>query len=255
MTLLHGGPGAPGHMAPVARRLQDEFRVMELFERRSGPVPLSVALHVHDVEAAVADVVGDERCAVIGFSSGVVTALSFAACNPGRVGAVVVIGSCTFSIAAREELKRRLTRRMDRAALERLGELERLTDPEVRIAEQARLVTPFYLVDPIGAPEEVWLDGRGHMETWRDMLRLQEEGLHPEEFQTIRAPVLMLHGSEDPHPGELIRDSLAAVIPQIEYVELERCGHYPWLERPAHEEFFRILATWLDDLPGRDASL
>ena len=77
------------------------------------------------------------------------------------------------------------------------------------------------------------------------MLRLQGEGLYPAAFRSIRSPVLMLHGAADPHPGALIRASLAPHLPQLEYREWERCGHYPWLERAVREEFFSVLREWL----------
>jgi pimeloyl-ACP methyl ester carboxylesterase len=59
----------------------------------------------------------------------------------------------------------------------------------------------------------------------------------------------MLHGAHDPHPGAMIRTSLAPHLPQLEYVEWERCGHYPWHERHAREEFFATLRDWLVRLP------
>ena len=43
----------------------------------------------------------------------------------------------------------------------------------------------------------------------------------------------------------MIRASLAPYIPQLEYREWERCGHYPWLEKSTHDEFFSVLRTWL----------
>ena len=49
VILLHGGPGASGHMAPVARVLADSCRVLEPFQRPSGGEPLSVARHVEDL--------------------------------------------------------------------------------------------------------------------------------------------------------------------------------------------------------------
>ena len=55
----------------------------------------------------------------------------------------------------------------------------------------------------------------------------------------------MIHGAVDPHPGPMFRDSLLPVLPQLEYAELERCGHYPWRERYAREEFWRVLRAWL----------
>ena len=56
----------------------------------------------------------------------------------------------------------------------------------------------------------------------------------------------MLHGADDPHPGPAIRDSLRPHLPQLEYREWDRCGHYPWLERAAREEFLVVLREWLD---------
>ena len=82
-------------------------------------------------------------------------------------------------------------------------------------------------------------------ETWDDMVRLQNKGVYPSSFAAIKSPVLMLHGAVDPHPGEMIRASLAPYIPQLEYREWERCGHYPWLEKATHDEFFSVLRTWL----------
>ena len=55
----------------------------------------------------------------------------------------------------------------------------------------------------------------------------------------------MLHGAADPHPGLMIRASLEPYLPQLEYHEWERCGHYPWLERAVRDEFFSVLRAWL----------
>ena len=77
------------------------------------------------------------------------------------------------------------------------------------------------------------------------MVRLQQEGVYPGAFSAIDAPVLMLHGSYDPHPGEMIRAGLEQHLPQLEYHELERCGHYPWREKAVRDEFFAVLRGWL----------
>lgn len=63
-----------------------------------------------------------------------------------------------------------------------------------------------------------------------------------------RHVVLMLHGRDDPHPGKATRDLLAESIPHIEYIEYERCGHEPWLERHAKKPFLDDLKTWLRTL-------
>jgi pimeloyl-ACP methyl ester carboxylesterase len=79
------------------------------------------------------------------------------------------------------------------------------------------------------------------------MVRLQNEGVYPAAFASIKSPVLMLHGAEDPYPGQMIRASLVRYIPQLEYREWNRCGHYPWLEKAARDEFFSVLRNWLAD--------
>ena len=84
------------------------------------------------------------------------------------------------------------------------------------------------------------------------MLRLQEDGIYPAAFEAIAAPALMLHGDADPHPGKMIRDSLASTIAHLEYRELARCGHYPWLETAAREPFYALLREWIE-AAGRKA--
>jgi len=88
-------------------------------------------------------------------------------------------------------------------------------------------------------------DKRAHQETWNDMLKLQEDGVYPAAFAKIRLPVLMLHGQYDPHPGRMIYDCLKAYLPQLEYHELQNCGHSPWREKSARQEFFSVLLSWL----------
>ena len=88
-------------------------------------------------------------------------------------------------------------------------------------------------------------DAKSHTETWADMVRLQETGIYPAAFAAITAPVLMLHGKFDPHPGQLIRASLLPYLAHLDSHEFERCGHYPWLERAAKQEFRTVLRNWL----------
>jgi pimeloyl-ACP methyl ester carboxylesterase len=77
------------------------------------------------------------------------------------------------------------------------------------------------------------------------MLRLQTDGTYPAAFAAIKVPVLMVHGTFDPHPGRLILESLRPHLSQLEYRELEHCGHYPWLEKSAANIFFSIVPEWL----------
>ncbi len=246
VVVLHGGPGAPGHMAPVARGLADAFRVWEPWQRRAGGEPLTVARHVADLRELITGRIAPERPALVGSSWGAMLALAYAAEHPDA-GPLVLIGCGTFDPAARARMHALIAERRSPEIERQLAALERdLADPDQRLAAMGALIDPLYNVDPLpDEPDDGVSDGRGHQETWQDMLRRQAAGDYPAAFAAIRAPVLMLHGSYDPHPGPMIRDSLRLYLPDLEYVEWDDCGHYPWRERAVREEFFAVLRQWL----------
>ncbi len=45
----------------------------------------------------------------------------------------------------------------------------------------------------------------------------------------------------------MIRNSLMPVIDVLQYREFERCGHLPWLEQHARDEFLDALRDALDE--------
>ena len=242
---LHGGPAAPGEMAPIARELSRSFRVLEPFQRGSGDEPLTVARHIADLHDLVASLAG-EPPTLVGYSWGAMLALAFAAAHPSTVASLALIGCGTFDKAARAQLQTIIHERMDDDLRQRLEGLQEIPDPDRRLQEMGSLIEPIYLYDPIPDEDESEpVDARAHHETWDDMVRLQEEGVYPAAFSAIDAPAIMLHGAYDPHPGRMIHAGLKAHIPQIEYREWERCGHSPWREKAVSGEFYRVLENWL----------
>jgi pimeloyl-ACP methyl ester carboxylesterase len=159
----------------------------------------------------------------------------------------VLVGCGTFDRGARDEFRARREKRTGARLAQLLVRLpEQIADPDTRLRAEADLLLAPYSYDLASTDLEIeGCDARANQETWEDMVRLQEEGVYPSAFARIQSPVLMLHGAADPHPGQSIRASLAAYLPQLEYVEWERCGHYPWLERWARDEFFAVLRRWL----------
>ena len=45
--------------------------------------------------------------------------------------------------------------------------------------------------------------------------------------------------------GSRVHWALEELAIQYEYVALDRCGHVPWLERAAREDFLHALRAWL----------
>ncbi len=250
LIVLHGGPGAAGEAGPLARGLETGFRVLEPWQRRGGGEPLTVARHVADLHALVESLGPGARPALVGESWGAMLALAYAAAHPDAVGPLVLVGCGSFDERARMRLGATIAARMDGALLRQLERLEdEVLDPAEQMARRFALMAPIYQFapEPEAAEEErPPFDPRGFQESWSDMLRLQKAGIYPAVFRAIRGPVLMVHGAYDPHPGALIRASLAPVLPQLEYHGIPACGHQPWREPAAvRTAFFSLLYDWL----------
>lgn len=256
LIALHGGPAAAGDLAPLAQTLSQWWPVLEPFQRANGGSPLSVARHVQDLDDLIRERCQGHPPVLVGHSWGAMLALAYAAHHPGKVAGLVLIGCGTFSEATGAEFKARLDTLLttaDRAKLARITSTE--TTADRRLAAVGRLMAAVYGVDIDRALEpDGQVDAVAHQQTWGDMLRLQHNGTYPAAFGAIRAPVLMLHGDRDPHPGKLIQDELMAYIPHLEYHELPNCGHSPWLERQARDAFFARLVPWVAERfrPGLD---
>lgn len=251
--MLHGGPGAPGSAAALARALADPLHVIEPWQRWSSSVPLTVDQHVADLEDVVSRDAGGRKPAIVGESWGAMLALVFASRYPDLVSALVLIGCGTFDERARDRLRRTLEQRTTPEMQTRLARLEaEFPDEAERLAQRHRVSDPIYTYRraPDTAPDASDLverfDLKGHRETWNDMVRLQASGAYPAGFSSIECPVLMLHGTYDPHPGRMIRDSLHVHVPQIEYHEFEQCGHRPWIEAHARDRFLATTRHWIE---------
>ncbi len=154
--------------------------------------------------------------------------------------------SATFDLPSRDQLSANMATRMNDDMRRRFEQVDQLTDPNDRFRALGSLTMELYSFDLVTTDQEIddSEPGSNH-ETWEDMVRLQTEGVYPAAFAAIKSPVLMLHGADDPHPGQMIRASLEPHIPQLEYREWQRCGHYPWLEKSTRDEFFSVLRKWL----------
>lgn len=250
VVVLHGGPAARGSARPMAEALAGAFRVYEPLQRGSGQTGLTVARHVADLHEVIQYHCRGDSPTLVGESWGAMLALAYAAEYPDETGPVVLVGCGTFSEADRAKLQATLAERTTAEMREALDHIAAdVADPMDRMRQQYGVMQPLYDVAclPDNAPRDMLehFDADAHRETWNDMLRCQREGIYPQAFAAVRSPVLMIHGDHDPHPGPATRDTLREYMPQLEYVELARCGHRPWQERYARDGFFERLQAWL----------
>ena len=113
---------------------------------------------------------------------------------------------------------------------------------EVAFARLGALFTKAGAYDPLTLDIEI-LEHQYHVyqRVWHDASQLRRSGELLELGKQIECPVVAIHGDQDPHPAESVEEPLATVLKDFRFVVLDRCGHLPWIERQAKDEFYAIL--------------
>jgi pimeloyl-ACP methyl ester carboxylesterase len=221
LVLLHPLPGHSGSFARVLPSLAESHHVLAPDLRGNGSsgkprgdysLPTQARTLIEWLEAK-----GIGRACFVGNSYGGILALYLACHAPDRVETLVLSGTNAyttfrFPLNARilsSALGAWLVPFVRRTMLER-SYLEQFHDPS--------------------------LVGREHLDAvWRP---LQEPHL-----QGVAAPVLLVWGREDRGSPLGWAERLARDLPHARLAVIERCGHYPPLERP--EEFCRLTLEFL----------
>jgi pimeloyl-ACP methyl ester carboxylesterase len=253
VVVIHGGPGAPGEMGPVARELSAIRGVFEPFQTATS-VPGQVGeLAAHLQEQTTLPVI------LIGFSWGAMLSLLFAAQYPTTVKKLVLIDSGPLDPAFADKiLETRLNRLPHEKRTEVLALMKGLNDPSILpdaslLARFGELISQADSVDPI--PDEpsdlnLRLMITVHRQVWEEAAALRASGYFVEKIRSITCPVVVIHGASDPHPVQGVVEPFTKAGVDLSIHILPACGHTPWKERQARDQFFDLLKREIEE-PGR----
>lgn len=248
LAVIHGGPGAAGGMAPVARELSSRKGVLE---------PLQTAATVDGQVRELKDTLqksGNPPLILIGWSWGAWLSFAFAAQYPALVKKVILIGSGPFEDTyARNITKTRMSRLNGEDRAEALSLMESFKDSALKekntlLARFGELISRADAYDPLPHTSEI-LECRYeiYQSVWEQASRLRSSGQLLEMGKKIRCPVVSIHGDYDPHPFEGIRRPLARILKDFRFILLENCGHQPWIEKHAKNKFYDILKSEIEE--------
>jgi pimeloyl-ACP methyl ester carboxylesterase len=246
VAVIHGGPGAPGEMAPVARELSGSCGVLE-------PLQTGATLEgqVQELQS-VLEHHGTCPVTLIGFSWGAILSFIFTARHPHSVRKLILVGSAVFEDRYAVDIAR--TRRERLSADERrlllmmngmLNDQAELHKDQV-FAELGQLFSRTDAFDPLPLPDEVVAYQHDiFRNVWHDAEELRKNGQLLTLGRQISCPVVAIHGDYDPHPADGVRIPLSRVLGDFRFIPLGHCGHRPWIERAARGRFFEILSREL----------
>ena len=247
VLVIHGGPGAAGSVAPIARKLGQTRGVLE-------PLQTAKTLEGQIEELRLVVEQNATRPVIfIGHSWGAWLSALVTATYPELVRKLILVGSGPFEekyvpkIA--ENRFKRLSPQEQEEYLHLVEMLDRSAAPDsaVSLSRLGELAHKADSYDPIELPNDTTdldcIDDPGEMyqSIWPKAARLRATGELLRLVATITCPVVALHGDCDPHPAEGIQQPLAANVKDFRMIMLEKCGHTPWCEGHAMERFYQIL--------------
>ncbi len=244
VVLVHGGPGAAGEMAPVARKLVSVCGVLE---------PLQTAASLKGQVEELKTIMqknSDFPVTLIGFSWGAWLSFIFSANYPEFVKKLILIGSGPFEEKYAAQIQEtRLNRLSKEEIKEVISLMAGLNDSATanKLTAFKRFGALFSKADaynPIMFESEVIVYQADIFQSgWKDAAELRRSGRLLELAKYIKCPVLAIHGDYDPHPAEGVDKPLAATLKSFRFIHLKNCGHRPWIERKAKKEFYKILIS------------
>jgi pimeloyl-ACP methyl ester carboxylesterase len=245
VVLLHGGPGAAGEMAPVARELADRWGVLEPFQSAK-----SIDGQVEELRSILKKN-ANPPITLIGFSWGAWLGFILSAHYPEFGKKLILIGSGPFEEKYASRIQEiRLSRLTDVEKTEVESLFSLLDNPQsynkdAAFKRMGELLAKADSYDPIpsgsGLFESFSYSFEIHRCVWKEAAELRNTGRLLALGNKIKCPVTAIHGDWDPHPAEGVQKPLSKILREFRFIPLKHCGHKPWIERRAEDQFFKIL--------------
>jgi len=242
VAVLHGGPGAPGQMAPVARELSSERGVLEPLQTKH-----TLEGQVKELRSVLEEN-GDFPVTLVGSSWGAMLGFIFSAYHPKYVKKLILIGSGVYNRKFAEKIQEKRLNRLD---LNERGKAQFLMDalshPYAKdknrlFGRLGELLTKADAYDPLTLETEVIeTQYEVFQGVWSDVVKIRKNGELLKLGRKIECPVVAIHGDYDPHPPEGIIKPLSTVLRDFKFILLKNCGHLPWIEKEAKAEFYEVL--------------
>jgi len=247
ISVIHGGPGACGEMAPVAKELSSISGVLEPLQTAT-----SIDGQIHELYNILKKN-GNIPVILIGYSWGAILSFIFASHWPLFVKKIIIVSSGSFEEKhAKNIMKTRLDRLSNGEKTELLTLMETMKDPNIQeknitLKKFSKLISKADSYNPLkNESEELECNFQVYRNVWNEAEKLRRSGKLLKLGKKIKCPVIAIHGEYDPHPYKGIKSTLSSILTDFQFFLLKECGHCPWIEKNARENFYNILKKEID---------
>ncbi len=247
IAIIHGGPGAPGGINPVAEELSKDTGVLEPFQSAS-----TLKGQVEELNMILSRY-AKFPVTLIGWSWGAMLSFIFAAHYTRSIQKLILVSSAVFKDEYSLEIMNTRISHMNTVEKSEFADLVRqLYNPDCNNKNEVFAKIGILLMKTDTFMPFKWLDDvieyqyEIYRSVWGYATKIRKSGELLELGKKIRCPVVAIHGDYDPHPAEGIEKPLSKILKDFRFILIEKCGHYPWIEKYAKEKFYTILRKELD---------
>ena len=244
-AVVHGGPGAIGSMAPLARELSQYLSIVE---------PLQTKYCIDELVEELHDQITfyfRHPIPLIGHSWGAWLCAIYAARFPQTVSKVLLSGCPPLEdeyVPMIEEKRKSHFSRSEATLYDALKTQigygrkyfqEELLSQFGKLCAQADDYAP--LPPDVNLEKMMKTDARMYTEVFAEAVSMRQSGQLVGCFRQLACPVVIIHGIYDTHPVEGVLEPLKKSNVPYRYYAMEQCGHTPWQERFARRQFLETI--------------
>lgn len=239
IVLVHGGPGAIGSLKGFAQELNDlsQIGVIEAIQSK-----YSIAELVEELYHQIKDNCS-EQVFLIGHSWGAWLAALLAEKYPERIGHVILVGCGPLEDKYVSEIG---ARRFQNISEEDGAVFQRLIDNQATDMDMERIPdiiekSDNYCLENREKHKADQVNSEMYNKVWSEAAKLRTKRALLASFKNIKSKIYLIQGEFDPHPVKGVTAPLQENGIPCETHILEKCGHSPFMEKYAKEEFYKIL--------------
>ncbi|EKD72043.1 MAG: hypothetical protein ACD_46C00025G0008 [uncultured bacterium] len=249
VALLHGGPGGAGTLKELAQMLSTECGILEPLQTKD-----SLAGQIEELKKTL-EQHADLPVTLIGHSWGAMLGFIFTATYPKFVNKLIMVGSGLFDPKyAKNIMETRISRLSEDKQIQ-LKKLEAIFNEDNDVSDElfyqfGKLMEKVDSFDAIKLSDYEIMKGQYHIykSVWPEAAKMRETSELLALGKKIKCPVVAIHGDYDPHPYQGVKEPLAKVISNFTFILLDKCGHEPWIERHAKDQFMNLINTHLQEM-------
>ena len=237
--MVHGGPGAIGSLSGFAQELSElsQMGVIEALQSKYSIAELREELYIQIKDNC------SDKVTLVGHSWGAWLATLFAEKYPELIEHVILIGCGPLEDKYVSEIR---TRRLQNLSEEDGAIYQRLLDNQATDEDMEKVPHVFaksdhYCLESREEHKADQTDSEMYNKVWSEAAKLRTSGKLLTSFKNIKAKIYLIQGQADPHPVNGVTIPLQENGVMCETYVLEKCGHRPFMEKYAKDEFYKIL--------------